>query len=131
MQKYPWTTAVIEGHTDNVGGYDYNLKLSYQRAANVVDYLVEHFGIDRSRLKAKGFGYTRRVAYNQTEEERRKNRRVNAIIDCVVKKKEQKAEPAQEQKPDQKQELMQEKKPVQTPESMQEQAPVQKQEQAK
>jgi OmpA-OmpF porin, OOP family len=87
MKMYPTTTALIEGHTDNVGGYDYNMKLSLQRAENVVNYLVQNFGIDRSRLSAKGYGYTRRIAYNNTAEGRAKNRRINAVIDCVVKKK--------------------------------------------
>lgn len=86
MKNYPTTTAVIEGHTDNVGGYDYNMKLSQQRAENVVNYLVENFGIERSRLSAKGYGYTRRIAYNNTPEGRQKNRRIDAVIDCVVKK---------------------------------------------
>jgi OOP family OmpA-OmpF porin len=85
MQKYPTTTAIIEGHTDNVGGHEYNMKLSMQRAENVVKYLVEKFGIERSRLSAKGYGFTRRIAYNTTPEGRQKNRRINAIIDCVIK----------------------------------------------
>jgi len=85
MTQYPTTTAVIEGHTDNVGSSDFNMKLSKQRADNVVDYLVKNFGIDKSRLEAKGYGYTRRIAYNSTAEGRQKNRRINAIIDCVVK----------------------------------------------
>jgi OmpA-OmpF porin, OOP family len=86
MKKYPSTTAVIEGHTDNVGSADHNMKLSLERAQKVVDYLVENFGIDRSRLTAKGFGETRRIAYNNTAEGRALNRRINAVIDCVVKK---------------------------------------------
>ncbi len=86
MKKYPTTTAVIEGHTDNVGGYEYNMKLSQRRAESVVNFLVDKFGIDRSRLTAKGFGETRRIAYNNTPEGRKQNRRVNAIIDCVIKK---------------------------------------------
>jgi OmpA-OmpF porin, OOP family len=85
MKKYPTTTAVIEGHTDNVGGFDFNMKLSRLRAENVVNYLVENFGIEKSRLSAKGYGYTRRIAYNSTAEGRKKNRRINAVIDCVVK----------------------------------------------
>jgi OOP family OmpA-OmpF porin len=85
MQKYPTTTAIIEGHTDNVGGHEYNMKLSRQRAENVVNYMVEKFGIERSRLSAKGYGFTRRIAYNTTPEGRQKNRRINAIIDCVIK----------------------------------------------
>lgn len=85
MQKYPTTTAVIEGHTDNIGGLEHNMKLSQQRAESVVNYLVEKFGIDRSRLSAKGYGSTRRIAYNDTPEGRQKNRRINAVIDCVTK----------------------------------------------
>ena len=86
MKNYPSTTAVIEGHTDNIGGYDYNMKLSWRRAENVVSYLEKHFGIERSRLSAKGYGYSRRIAYNSTPEGRQKNRRINAIIDCVIKR---------------------------------------------
>jgi len=86
MKDNPTTTAVIEGHTDNVGGSQFNMKLSQQRAENVVNYLVEKFGIERSRLSAKGYGYTRRIAYNKTPEGRQKNRRINAVIDCVIKK---------------------------------------------
>jgi OOP family OmpA-OmpF porin len=85
MRQNPTTTAVIEGHTDNVGGYDYNMKLSQQRADNVVAYIVKNFGIEPSRLHAKGYGYSRRIAYNTTAEGRQKNRRINAVIDCVVK----------------------------------------------
>lgn|GEM_PF-251497 len=86
MKKYPTTTAVIEGHTDNVGGYDYNMKLSVRRAQSVVNYLVKNLGIERTRLTAEGYGYTRRVSYNNTQEGRQRNRRINAIIDCVIKK---------------------------------------------
>jgi len=83
MKKYPDTTAVIEGHTDNVGDADYNLKLSQRRAEAVVNYLVDNYGIDRARLTAKGYGLTRPVADNATDAGRQKNRRVEAIIDCA------------------------------------------------
>jgi OmpA-OmpF porin, OOP family len=86
MKKYPTTTAVIEGHTDNVGGAEYNMKLSLERAQHVVNYLVRDFGIDPSRLSAKGYGDTRRIAYNGTAEGRARNRRINAVIDCVISK---------------------------------------------
>ena len=85
MKKYPTTTAVIEGHTDNIGSPELNMKLSQKRAENVVKYLVDNFGIERSRLSAKGYGSTRRIAYNNTPEGRQKNRRINAVIDCVIK----------------------------------------------
>lgn len=86
MQKYPTTTAAIEGHTDNLGDLEHNMKLSQQRAESVVNYLAEKFGIERSRLTAKGYGPTRRIAYNDTPEGRQKNRRISAVIDCVVGK---------------------------------------------
>lgn len=86
MRMYPTTSAVIEGHTDNIGPQELNLKLSLQRAENVVNYLVQQSGIDRSRLAAKGYGSTRSIAYNATPEGRQQNRRINAIIDCVVNK---------------------------------------------
>ncbi|HEY3308048.1 MAG TPA: outer membrane beta-barrel domain-containing protein [Desulfuromonadaceae bacterium] len=85
LKRYPSTTALIEGHTDNIGGFDFNMALSKHRAENVVSYLVEKFGIKRSRLAARGYGFTRRIAYNNTPEGRQKNRRINAVIDCVVK----------------------------------------------
>jgi OOP family OmpA-OmpF porin len=86
MKKYPTTTAIIEGHTDSSGNADQNMRLSQQRAESVVTYLVEKCGIERSRLSAKGYGSTRRIAYNNTAEGRQKNRRINAIIDCVIEK---------------------------------------------
>jgi OOP family OmpA-OmpF porin len=85
MQKYPTTTAAIEGHTDNVGGLEHNMKLSQRRAESVVNYLTQKFGIESSRLSAKGYGPTRRIAYNDTPEGRQKNRRIIALIDCVIK----------------------------------------------
>ncbi|MBJ6725230.1 OmpA family protein [Geomesophilobacter sediminis] len=85
MKKYPTTTAVIEGHTDDRGESGYNLRLSQQRAESVVQYLTKTSGIESSRLSAKGFGSTRRIAYNDTPEGRQANRRINAIIDCVIK----------------------------------------------
>ncbi len=129
MNKYSTTTAVIEGHTDNAGGYDHNMKLSLLRAEAVVNYLAEHFGIDRSRLAAKGYGYSRRIAYNQTPEERQKNRRINAIIDCVVKKKEQDKQQNQPQMQQQNQPQMQQQNQPQMQQQMQPQMQQQNQQQ--
>jgi OmpA-OmpF porin, OOP family len=86
LKNYPTTTAVIEGHTDNTGSAENNMKLSQDRAQAVVNYLVQNFGIDANRLAAKGYGSTRRIAYNSTPEGRAKNRRINAVIDCVIAK---------------------------------------------
>jgi OOP family OmpA-OmpF porin len=84
MNKYPDTTAVIEGHTDNVGESDYNLKLSQQRADSVVSYLETEHHIDASRLTAVGYGDTRPIADNDTSEGKEANRRINAVIACVT-----------------------------------------------
>jgi OOP family OmpA-OmpF porin len=86
MQKYPTTVAVIEGHTDNAGTPENQMKLSKQRAESIVSYLGDKYGIDRSRLTATGYGNTRRIAYNSTPEGRQKNRRINAVIDFPMQK---------------------------------------------
>jgi len=84
LKKYPDTTAVIEGHTDNVGTPEHNRELSQSRAASVVNYLVDSFQINRSRLTAVGYGDTRPVADNRTEQGKRLNRRIDAVIACVT-----------------------------------------------
>lgn len=84
LNKYPKTTAVIEGHTDNVGGTDRNLNLSQRRAESVVDYLVANSGIAKSRLTAAGYGETSPIADNATEEGKRHNRRIKAVISCAT-----------------------------------------------
>jgi len=84
MKKYPKTTAVIEGHSDEVGNAADNMKLSERRAENVVTYLVDHSGIARSRLKSVGYGETRPLGDNKTEAGRRMNRRINAVIACAT-----------------------------------------------
>ena len=65
----------IGGHTDNVGDDNANLILSKQRADAVRDYLVEN-GISADLLETKGYGESKPIASNKTEEGRRKNRRV-------------------------------------------------------
>jgi OmpA-OmpF porin, OOP family len=84
MKKFPDTSAVIEGHTDDVGSDDYNLQLSQRRAESVVDYLVNSNGIAASRLSAVGYGESRPLVSNATEEGKRQNRRVDAVIACVT-----------------------------------------------
>ncbi len=74
------TGVRIEGHTDNRGGAAMNLNLSTKRAASVLNWLVRR-GIDKSRLTSKGFGLTRPIDTNTTEEGRQNNRRVEFHID--------------------------------------------------
>ena len=83
MNKYPETTAVIEGHSDNVGEHDYNMKLSQRRAQSVVSYLMDNFKISSTRLSAVGYGNSRPIADNSTKEGQQKNRRINAVIACA------------------------------------------------
>jgi OOP family OmpA-OmpF porin len=84
MTKYPNTSAVIEGHADNIGAADHNLNLSKTRAQSVVDYLTNNLHIDGSRLTAVGYGDSRPIADNSTEEGKRQNRRIDAVIACVT-----------------------------------------------
>lgn len=81
MGQYPGTTTVIEGHTDNRGKYDYNISLSERRAESVKSYLVEKFDVDSSRISTRGYGYTKPVASNDTDEGRQRNRRIDAMIE--------------------------------------------------
>jgi len=83
MKQYPQVTTVIEGHADNRGKYEYNIRLSERRAENVKKYLVEKFGIAETRLTTKGYGYTKPVASNATAAGRQKNRRIDAVLECV------------------------------------------------
>lgn len=80
LRDNPNVTAHVEGHAADLTSTDKAQQISERRAANVVDYLVEKFGIERSRLTAEGFGKTRRVAYNTTEEGKQQNRRVNIVL---------------------------------------------------
>ncbi|MBL8952071.1 MAG: OmpA family protein [Myxococcaceae bacterium] len=69
----------VEGHTDNVGSAEVNQRLSESRAFAVMQYLIEK-GVEPSRLRGEGFGPTRPIADNATEEGRAKNRRVQFEI---------------------------------------------------
>jgi OmpA-OmpF porin, OOP family len=83
MIKYPQVKGTIEGHTDNVASANYNLKLSQRRAESIVTMLVGKYGIDKSRLLAKGYGLTKPIADNKTKEGKQKNRRSVANFGCV------------------------------------------------
>ena len=84
LKKYPEATAVIEGHTDDVGSDEDNLALSQRRAESVVSYLVDTYGIAPSRLQAMGYGETRPLMDNDSEEGKRMNRRIGAVIACAT-----------------------------------------------
>ena len=69
----------VVGHTDNVGGFDYNMDLSQRRAEAVVKELAARYQVDGSRLKALGVGPAAPVTSNETEEGRARNRRVELV----------------------------------------------------
>jgi outer membrane protein OmpA-like peptidoglycan-associated protein len=72
---YPDLHITIEGHTDNMGTYEYNIGLSKDRAKAVADYMLEK-GLEKSRVSYQGHGYTRPLSDNRTDEGRQMNRRV-------------------------------------------------------
>ncbi|MBS3806179.1 MAG: OmpA family protein [Bacteroidales bacterium] len=75
MKNNPGLKLEISGHTDNVGSYLVNKRLSEDRARSVVEYLQEK-SISQSRLTFKGYSFTQPIAPNDTPEGRQKNRRV-------------------------------------------------------
>jgi cytochrome c oxidase subunit 2 len=79
MNKYPNMRVEISGHTDNVGDPAMNLSLSQSRAAEVVKYLQSK-AVDGRRLRAIGFGETKPLGENDTEEGRAANRRTEFRI---------------------------------------------------
>lgn len=79
LKGQPGLKVFIVGHTDNVGGYDYNMGLSQRRAKSVVDRLVQQYGIAADRLKPAGAGLIAPVASNDEEAGRAKNRRVEIV----------------------------------------------------
>lgn len=78
LKSQPNLMVSLDGHTDNVGDANSNQTLSEQRAKAVLDALVAK-GIDAKRLKSQGFGASRPVADNRSEEGRAKNRRVELV----------------------------------------------------
>jgi OmpA-OmpF porin, OOP family len=71
---------LVVGHTDYVGDFDYNLRLSMERATAVVDYLAVEHGIARDRLQAAGAGMMAPITTNSTDEGRALNRRVELVM---------------------------------------------------
>lgn len=82
MKEYGQTTTVLEGHTDSVGTDAYNQRLSERRANAVRNVLVDELGVEGNRVNAVGYGESRPVADNSTEEGRAINRRVEAEVEA-------------------------------------------------
>jgi len=79
MKAYPSMEILLEGHTDNQGEVQKNIKLSSDRVEQVKKYLLSK-GIDGQRIQTKAWGPTRPIANNLTEQSRQKNRRVEFTI---------------------------------------------------
>jgi outer membrane protein OmpA-like peptidoglycan-associated protein len=79
LKAYPKRTVLIEGHTDNTGDEDFNVKLSQQRADAVRDKLVAK-GIAPQRIRTKGYGPKFPVVDNNTPAGRQQNRRVEVVV---------------------------------------------------
>lgn len=79
LNENPGMQIEIAGHTDNIGTAAYNQVLSENRAAAVVNFLIEK-GIDKQRLRSAGYGLTQPIASNETEEGRALNRRTTFTV---------------------------------------------------
>jgi outer membrane protein OmpA-like peptidoglycan-associated protein len=79
LGAHPKLVVQVEGHTDSRGDAAHNMDLSQRRAQAVVDYLVAK-GLARAQLQARGFGATRPIADNATDDGRSHNRRVAFTI---------------------------------------------------
>lgn len=79
LNLYPDIKIRLDGHTDDQGNAEYNNKLSKDRADSVKDYLVNN-GIKSDRVETKGFGKSKPLINETTDEARAKNRRVELII---------------------------------------------------
>ncbi len=79
LLAHPGLVVNVEGHTDSIGGEEYNQRLSEQRAGSVRDYLVQQ-GVSMNNVAARGFGKTQPIASNDNALGRQQNRRVELVV---------------------------------------------------
>lgn len=79
LANNPGIKIEIGGHTDNIGSPEYNQNLSENRAKSVFEYLLS-MKVDKSRISYKGYGYTKPIDTNDTDEGKAKNRRTEFTI---------------------------------------------------
>jgi len=77
---FPQCTLTVEGHTDSIGKVERNQTLSEDRATSVMNYMTGTLRIPSFRIAAVGYGDSRPVASNRTDEGRAQNRRIDLII---------------------------------------------------
>jgi len=80
IRGFPSAQVLLEGHTDSVGNDAYNLSLSERRADAVKTWLAGKEALDAARFRTQGFGKSKPVASNDTDQGRQRNRRVVAVI---------------------------------------------------
>lgn len=80
IREFPGAGVSIEGHTDAQGDEQYNDSLSKERANAVKQYLLANMSLGEDRVQVVGFGETRPIASNETDEGRAQNRRIDVVI---------------------------------------------------
>lgn len=80
IQVFPGSELSIEGHTDSFGGDATNQKLSQLRAESVRSYLLANMSLEATNITATGFGESKPIANNESNEGRAKNRRIDLVI---------------------------------------------------
>jgi outer membrane protein OmpA-like peptidoglycan-associated protein len=80
LALFPGSSLVVEGHTDANGSDSANLLLSQDRADAVKQYIVTNFAVDPEKISSIGYGESRPVATNETQEGRARNRRIDVVI---------------------------------------------------
>lgn len=82
LHVFPGAALRVEGHTDNTGSRQANLRLSRRRAEAVARLLEENAGLGAGSIATEGYGPDRPLALNDTPEGRRMNRRIDVIIEA-------------------------------------------------
>lgn len=85
IQVFPDSELVVEGHTDSFGADESNQKLSQRRAEAVRSYLVTNMSLDPATIAATGYGESRPIANNESNEGRAKNRRIDLVIKPAIR----------------------------------------------
>ena len=80
IREFPDAAVEVGGHTDSAGNDDYNQVLSERRAQAVRDHLLKSLNLPEGQITAVGYGETKPVANNATEEGRARNRRIDIVM---------------------------------------------------
>ncbi|MGD9842382.1 MAG: OmpA family protein, partial [Steroidobacteraceae bacterium] len=81
IKLFPTASLIVEGHTDSAGSDSANLLLSQDRADAVRQYLISNLGVSAEKVSSVGYGESKPVANNETENGRARNRRIDVVMD--------------------------------------------------